>query len=154
MTCAYCAFKSSTHVFLTADQRRYIQACSELVLKALDSDKNGESVIDMDDVADAIGKEAAKPPLYYSERSQQNNFKCHGCGSKTDILGRYGYCCNCGMHNGLNELIKVVGQVRATIASPADYIACLKRIVSEFDSYARQIKTTMSPNPHDASSQV
>ena len=139
MTCAYCGFKSDTHVFLTRDQRRYVRACSDLLGEGLDSDKDGEFVIDMDQVADSVGKDVEKPKMYYSERSQQNNFECQSCGSRTDILGRYGYCCSCGMHNGLQELIREVDRIRKKIQSNKDYVTCVKDLVSEFDSYARQI---------------
>jgi hypothetical protein len=70
MTCAYCGLRLPTYRFLTPDQRRYIKACCDLVNRALESEEDKESIIDMDEVADAIGKDSIKPPLYYVERSQ------------------------------------------------------------------------------------
>ncbi len=42
-------------------------------------------------VAEAAGKDAEKPPFYYSEERQQHIFKCAACDQSTDILGRFGY---------------------------------------------------------------
>ena len=139
MTCAYCGFRSSTHVFLTDDQRRYVKACMDLLAEGLSSERDGEFVIDMDKVADSIGKDAAKPAMYYSERSQQNNFVCQSCKARTDILGRYGYCCSCGFHNGLQELTTQVELIMKRAESSVDFVGCLKDSISEFDSYARQM---------------
>ena len=58
----------------------------------------------MDAVADAAGKETDKPPFYYAEESQQNQFLCEACGSFNDILGKFGYCSVCGTRNDLQEL--------------------------------------------------
>lgn len=64
----------------------------------------GEYSIDMDAVADAVGKEAEKPEFYYAEESQQKKFFCSACGEFNDILGNYGFCSGCGTRNDYDEL--------------------------------------------------
>jgi hypothetical protein len=103
MTCPYCGLRADTHVFLTEGQLKYIEAFCELVERAVQSANDGEHVIDMDQVVDAVGKGGVKPKFYYAEESQQNKYKCLACDESNDILGRYGYCSSCGTHNGLRE---------------------------------------------------
>ena len=68
-------------------QRVYVARYCKKLMEALDAEADGEHVIDMDAVADAAGKETDKPPFYYAEESQQNQFLCEACGSFNDILG-------------------------------------------------------------------
>ena len=78
------------------------QYCAFLV-EALDSQRDGEVVIDMDAVADAVGKEGEKPAFYVSEQSQQRKFTCGACEECNDILGRFGYRSLCGTRNDLAD---------------------------------------------------
>jgi hypothetical protein len=139
MTCPYCGLRVASHSFLTEGQLKYVNACCELTEKAIQSESDGEHVIDMDSVADAVGKEGVKPKFYYAEKSQQNKYKCSACSESNDILGRYGYCSGCGTHNGLSELEQDLSSVRDRINTGQQYEACVKDAVSAFDSYARQI---------------
>jgi hypothetical protein len=105
--------------------------------EALNSDADGEHIIDMDAVADVVGKEAEKPAFYYAEESQQNKFTCKACGALNDILGRFGYCSVCATRNDLQELSdKTIPLLRDRINSGGPYEACVKDAVSEFDSFA------------------
>ncbi len=140
MTCPYCGLKGECHGFRTMGQRKYLCLCAELVIKAMQSDHDGEHVIDMDQVADAVGKEESlKPTHYYAEEAQQNQYACVACGDTNDILGRYGYCSSCGTHNGLSELEKETLEIKEKVNGGQQYEACVKDAVSAFDSYARQI---------------
>lgn len=138
ITCPYCGVRADTHHFLTEGQLRYVRACCELIEKAIYAEVDGEHVIDMDEVADAVGKDIEKPKFYYAEESQQNKFKCEDCGVLNDILGRYGFCSCCGTHNALQELTKDIERIRERIKNTTDYEACAKNAVSAFDSFARQ----------------
>ena len=144
MTCPYCGIRSETHGFLTEGQVRYVQAFCELIADATNSDTNGRHIVDMDTVADAIGKNAPKPKFYYAEESQQNKYNCDACNELNDILGRYGYCSNCGTHNGISELEADIKQLRERIKSTTDYEACAKDAIAAFDSFARQIAKQLS----------
>jgi len=139
MTCPYCGFRADTHVFLTEGQLKYVKACCELVKRAVQSADDGEHVIDMDQVADAVGKEGVKPKFYYAEESQQNKYKCPACDESNDILGRYGYCSSCGTHNGLREFEVDINGNRNRINTSQQYDTCTKDAVAAFDSFARQI---------------
>jgi hypothetical protein len=139
MTCPYCGLRNETYYFRTDGQRRYINAFCEFVAQAMQSEEDGEHIVDMDKVADAVGKEGEKPKFYYAEESQQNKYKCAYCDALNDILGRYGYCAVCGTHNGLTELEGEIVGVRKRINEGQPCEACLKDAISSFDSYARQI---------------
>lgn len=139
MTCAYCGLRAETHHFITDGQLKYIEACCELVQQAMSSGKDGEFVIDMDEVADAAVKNTKKPKFYYAEESQQNKFNCDACGSLNDILGRFGYRSSCGTQNGKDELNLDVKKIKERIKTDNQFEACTKDAVAAFDSYARQI---------------
>lgn len=138
MTCPYCGLRVETHNFLTEGQSKYVKACCEAIAEAISSEKDGESVVDMDEVADAVGKDIEKPTFYYADVSQQKKFDCSACGCFNDILGRYGYCSNCGTHNGLYEFEQELNHIRERIKNDNQNEACVKDIVATFDSFARQ----------------
>jgi hypothetical protein len=140
------------HNFITDGQLRYIRACCDLIERAVASEKDGEHIIDMDQVADAVGKGTEKPKFYYSEQSQQNNYKCKACGDTNDILGRYGYCSCCGTFNAILELESDIQRIQQKASTSEEYEACTKDAIGAFDSYARQFakqlvtRVPMSPN--------
>lgn len=137
-TCPYCGVRHYFHNFLTEGQRKYVLACCDEIEAALRSPSDGEFVVDMDAVADAVGKDIEKPQFYYADISQQNKYYCQACNSFNDILGKYSYCASCGTHNGFQELSKEVESIRARIRSMKDYSACVRDSVAAFDSFARQ----------------
>lgn len=143
-TCPYCGFHEESYAFLTEGQRKYIAGCCDMINRAMESKEDGEKILDMDKVADAVGKEHPKPKFYYTEQTQQNRFECDACGQFNDILGRYGYCSCCGTHNGLQELKKDLNQIRKRIKISSEYEACAKDSVAAFDSFARQIAKQLS----------
>lgn len=139
MTCPYCGLRADTHAFLTEGQMKYVQACCALVDQAMESGQDGEHVMDMDKVAEAVGKDCVKPKFYYSEESQQNKYICPACSVFNDILGKYGYCSTCGTHNGMRELEVDIKGIRDRIGTSKQYKDCAKDAVAAFDSFARQI---------------
>lgn len=139
MTCPYCGNRGDAHQFLTQGQLKYLEACCALADQAMSDPEDGEHIIDMDEVADAVGKEGERPAFYYAEETQQNKFTCRACGDFNDILGRYGYCSSCGTHNGVSELEADLKAIRASADANLDYSTCVKGTVAAFDSYSRQI---------------
>ena len=137
MTCPYCALRAGTHYFLTAAQLKYVQSCCQRFDEIIQSDFVGESIIDMDVVADAVAGEK-KPDFYYAEQRQQQNYICSACNGNNDILGRYGYCSICGSHNGLQELEAELAAAKTRI-DEGSYEGALSDMVSAFDSFARQL---------------
>lgn len=137
MTCPYCGLRTKTHQFLTEGQLKYVEACCKFFNEALDSPDDGTYSINMDEVADAVGKKTKKPKFYYAEESQQNKFTCNACGNFNDILGKYGYCSSCGTRNDLQELEeKIIPSIRNKIKKGGSFEACVKDVVSAFDSFA------------------
>jgi DNA-directed RNA polymerase subunit RPC12/RpoP len=80
-----------------------------------------------------------KPPFYYAEESQQNQFKCVACGRIVDILGKFGYCSHCGTRTDLQKLEKTLDAIRVRINAPdARREDCVRDAVSAFDSFVGQ----------------
>jgi hypothetical protein len=113
------------------------QYCA-LLGEGLDAEDDGDHVIDMDAVADAVGG-TERPAFYYAEESQQNRFECEECGTVNDVLGTYAHCSGCGTRNDLREFEgKTILRLRGRINSGGSYEACAKDAVAAFDSFARQ----------------
>ena len=142
--CPYCRVPAEVHNFLTTAQRSYVgQVCARMQ-EVLAADEDGEYVIDMDAVADAVGKDTKKPPFYYAEESQQNKFTCKACGGFNDILGTFGYCSSCGTRNDLQELSeKTIPRIRDRINASGLYEACVRDSVAAFDSFIGQYATQL-----------
>jgi hypothetical protein len=102
--CPYCGINADVHDFLTTAQRSYVEQYCARMREVIEADKDGEYVIDMDAVADAVGG-AQKPPFYYAEQRQQNRFTCSRCGAFNDILGNVGYCSRCGMRTEVSRQV-------------------------------------------------
>lgn len=132
--CPTCRLRGQSHTFLTNAQKKYVVDYCDLLNEALDTGQ--QCIIDMDAVADAVGKDIEKPPFYYTQESLQNKFNCPACGSFNDIIGRYAYCSCCGTRNELSELEKSFSQLRERIKSGGPYSTYVKEAVSEFDSIA------------------
>jgi hypothetical protein len=137
--CPYCSIKAEGFQFLSESQLQYVRHYCETLSNALRSRSSEEVIIDMDVVADAVGKELLKPSFYVSEKSQQYKFKCNTCGEFNDILGHFGYCSLCGTRNDLNifenETLAIIREDLNNNKLPED---CLKNIVSSFDSFVGQ----------------
>lgn len=144
MTCPYCGVRAETHGFLTKGQLKYVETCCELFEQVMRCKDDGEHIIDMDEVAEAVGKDGPRPKFYYAEESQQNKYNCLACGDFNDILGRYGYCSTCGTYNGSQELEADIKLIRDRINTTTEYEACAKDVVAAFDSFARQIAKQLS----------
>lgn len=137
--CPYCAYKAEEHYhFLTDAQQRYVKEYCETLSEALYSGQPGKYAIDMDAVADAVGKTHTKPAFYYAEERQQNLFKCVACGEVNDVLGRYAYCGSCGTRNDLQELEKIIQSIRDRANNGGPYEGCVKDAVAAFDSFSGQ----------------
>jgi len=138
--CPYCAIKAAGFQFLSEAQQRYVRQYCGVLSQALDSKQDGEVVIDMDAVADAVGKEGEKPAFYVSEQSQQRKFTCRTCQEFNDILGRFGYCSLCGTRNDLADFEKqTVPTIRSRLNSGNSPEDCVRDAVASFDSFMAQV---------------
>lgn len=137
--CPYCGFRAAQHEFLSEAQRRYVKHYCDVLVGALDGD-DGEVKIDMDAVADAVGKQGEKPAFYVSEQSQQRKFKCESCDEFNDILGRFGYCASCGTRNDLADFESgTIPSIRNQLNNGAAPEDCLRDAISAFDSVVAQL---------------
>jgi hypothetical protein len=139
IVCAYCGIKADRYQFMTTTQKIYVQHYCQSLEKAIESNQDGDHVIDVDTVADDAGKMAKKPQFYYSEKSQQNKFKCDACGGFNDVLGTYCYCSSCNTRNDLQEFTaKVISHIRLRVNNGGPYEGCVKDAVAAFDSFVSQ----------------
>ena len=135
--CPYCGTKASANFhLLTEAQLRYVAEYCETLREGYASGKPGDYVIDMDAVADAAGKATPKPPFYYAEEKQQNEFACEACGDVNDVLGRYAYCSSCGTRNDIQEMRAIVQGIRDRINAGGPFESCVRDTVAAFDSLA------------------
>lgn len=138
--CPYCGLRAEIQDFLTKAQRAYVSQYCAKMCEALESNVDGEYVIDMDAVADASGKDEAKPPFYYAEESQQNKFNCGACGAFNDILGKFGYCSRCGTRNDLQELSENTLRILRDRVNSSEglFEVYVKEAVAAFDTLTGQ----------------
>ena len=113
--CPYCGAFAEPYQFLSQAQLGYVHHYCNVLSDALDSAEDGSVEIDMDAVADAAGKDGEKPSFYVSEESQQRKFRCSACDEFNDILGRFGYCSQCGTRNDLAEFESHIVPVPRTL---------------------------------------
>jgi len=135
--CVSCGLRGEPHLFLTEAHGAFIEQYCSLFAQAQNA-PDGEHVIDLDAVADAV-ESVEKPPFYYAEESQQNKFKCNACGCVVDILGNFGYCSQCGTRNDFQELeTKTMVAIRDRINTQEQREACVRDAVAAFDSFVGQ----------------
>jgi hypothetical protein len=138
--CPYCATKAPAYQFLSKSQLRYVHHYCEALIDALSSGEDAEVEINMDAVADAVGKEGEKPTFYVSEQSQQRKFTCGACGEFNDILGRFGYCSSCATRNDLADFQdQTVPTIRERINAGNAAEDCVRDAVASFDSFLAQV---------------
>ena len=138
--CPYCGARGDRHMFLTEAQERYVAQYCERLRQALAEPQDGEHVIDMDAVANAVGKNVEKPLFYYAEESQQKRFNCSACGSFNDILGKFCYCSVCGTRNDVHELeTDTLAKLRTRANAGGGYEFCVADTVAAFDIFTSQL---------------
>jgi hypothetical protein len=137
--CPYCAMRAAGFQFLAEAQQRYVRQYCEVLASSLASTQDGEVVIDMDAVSDALATEGDKPAFYVSEQSQQRKFTCKACEEFNDILGRFGYCSLCGTRNDLADFEdQTVPAIRNRLNSGNAPEDCVRDAVASFDSFMAQ----------------
>ena len=151
--CPYCGVEGKGYQFLSQAQRRYVHQYCDVLSKAFGSEQDGKFEIDMDAVADAVGKQGEKPPFYTSEESQQCKFTCTDCEEFNDILGRFGYCSQCGTRNDLADFEgKTVPAIRERLKAGNPPEDCVRDAVASFDSfvaqYAKQLAESIPMTEH------
>lgn len=133
--CPYCAGSAAPQEFISEAQLRYVHHYCETLTDALESEEEGEVIIDMDVVADAAAGTGPKPDFYVSERSQQHQFHCRACNEFNDILGEYGHCSQCGTRNDLDVFEeRTIPMIRRELNSGTRPESCLRDGVASLDA--------------------
>jgi Txe/YoeB family toxin of Txe-Axe toxin-antitoxin module/predicted RNA-binding Zn-ribbon protein involved in translation (DUF1610 family) len=138
MTCPYCGFQNPCHAFLTEGQARYVITLFNMIIDTHNQEDSRLKEIDMDDAIDIAAKNGKKPNFYYTETSQQKQYQCSACNTYNDILGRYGYCSNCGTHNGYDELSEDLKTILETLEKNS-LGENIRKIGSSLDSFTRTL---------------
>lgn len=137
--CPYCAVEGNALNFLSEAQSKYIDHYCDSLTKAMSSLTGGEVVIDMDAVADAVADPARRPSFYVSEESQQHKFKCKYCNAFNDIIGTYGYCCQCATRNDLAVFEdEKLSKLRERLNSGGEPEDCVRDAVAAIDNFIGQ----------------
>ena len=143
--CPYCGTGAAGFQFLSEAQERYVRHYCMVLAQALASTQDGEVMIDMDSVADAVGKEGEKPAFFVSEQSQQRKFTCRACEESNDILGRFGYCSMCGTRNDLADFEELsIPAIRNRLNAGNSPEDCVRDGVSSFDSFMAQVSKQLA----------
>ncbi len=138
--CPYCYVRADGYQFLSEAQLKYVWHYCDVLCRAIGSAEYGTVEIDMDEVAEAVGKEHDKPAFYIAEESQQRKYNCPECDEFNDILGRYAYCSLCGTRNDFNDFrYDTLTSIRDRINSGSAPEDCVRDSVSAFDSLTAQI---------------
>lgn len=150
VTCPYCGLTAATHYFLTEGHREFIKAHTDAFVEAFTEGK--DVAVDLDE----LSRQAApnRPPHYFFEEKQQTRFKCSKCNVKSDILGVFGYCPNCGHRNSMEILNAQLDQLEDKVKNPRytkeqrlqrenEWRDIVKQCVSYFEGYARDLQSAI-----------
>ncbi len=147
VVCPYCGIRAQRHDFLTNAQRQYVQRYCEMLGDVIQNGAEGEHIIDMDAVADAVGKDSEKPPFYYAEVTQQKQYDCSACGEFNDVIGRFVYCTVCGTRNDLDEFENhIIPAIRTDLNGDGVPSSGLKEVGSAFDTFVGQYTEQLIKN--------
>jgi hypothetical protein len=132
--CPYCRMEAGRHQFLSTAQLSFVRRYVDKVGEGLRDPNIKEIVIDLDAVADAVGKEGEKPDFYTSEESQQNKYTCVACDTFNDVRGRFAYCCACGTRNDIvrfRDEVVPASRKRLNAGDPPE--DCVRDAVSNYE---------------------
>ncbi|SIT30725.1 hypothetical protein SAMN02744133_11816 [Thalassospira xiamenensis M-5 = DSM 17429] len=133
--CPYCGVRAAPHYFLTQGHRAFLKNLTQRFHEALGYPDDGEHIIDMDEVVSAVQDGKEPPAFYKADESQQTNFKCKKCGTRNDVLGRYGFCSSCGYRNNLDQIEIQLDDLKKRIGTGnINPTEAIKLIVSVLDS--------------------
>lgn len=140
LICPYCRSSNESFHYLTQGQNNYISHYLETLFQGLESISGSGSVsitIDMDAVV-GLTSDSDKPTYFYTSTKQQTEIICTNCNSYTDILGKYGFCSNCGRRNTADQAKKELSKIRDRLNEGViSAEEALKQSVSTTDSAFR-----------------
>lgn len=153
--CPYCSHAATSLAFISKEQRTYILAFYDAMMRALIRKTN--TALDIAEITDET------PAWHYSEEKQQFHFVCDtkDCNAETDILGEYGYCPRCGRTNArklfserINKMLARLEETRKTVSDPKErgtiWEDITKACVSDFEAFAKHIRAKLLRFPMTA----
>lgn len=154
MYCPYCLHKSHFIDFCTDNQKAFIKEFIDVSQKAFASQVSVK--INFDEIAANLERNSHSPWVY-KEETQQTVFECVACNMKTDILGEYAACSNCGTLNcetifntKLAYLEKKFEEIHETVTDrhyrESEWEQLL-RCVSEFEGLGNDLKKFLLTKP-------
>lgn len=136
--CPYCGITKDSVDFFSEAQNKYVQVYCSVLSSSLKNIKNGQVIIDIDEIANKANNEGNTPAFYFSEQRQQKVYKCVSCGESNDIIGRFCYCSLCGTRNDIVEFKNILDAIRERNSSESTEES-LRNAISGFDSFVSQI---------------
>lgn len=152
--CPYCGHCGHTLSFTTKNQQQFIASYCELHTKTINSGQN--AVIDYDEITKNLPENEISPWVY-KEEQQQTQSQCTSCKIVVDILGDYGICPNCGLHNAREIFNEKIDSFENRFLEAFENLADrhereeewekLLRCVSEFESLANELNKFLLSYP-------
>lgn len=152
--CPYCGYQDTLINFCTDNQKEFVRTFVKASMDAVASGKT--TAINLDDLAQSLPSNS-KSPWVYKEETQQTRFGCSSCKMETDILGEFGICPNCGLHNCEQIMEQKLTSLETKFAEAEQTIEDrherevewerLLRCVSEFEGLANELKKFLLKNP-------
>jgi hypothetical protein len=153
--CPYCSHAATSLAFISKEQRTYVVAFYDALMRARIGKTN--TALDIAEITDET------PAWHYSEEKQQFHFLCDtkDCHAETDILGEYGYCPRCGRTNArklfserMNKMLTRWETTLKTVSDPKEQCTIwedmTKACVSEFEAFAKHVRTRLMRFPMTA----
>jgi hypothetical protein len=112
--CPYCWHGASSLNFISKAQRSYLRAFYDAFMRARLYRKN--TSLDLAEITDATDSTDKAQPWHY-EVKQQYHFTCDAknCGTRTDLLGEYGFCSGCGRTNARKIFFALMDKMAADL---------------------------------------
>lgn len=137
--CPYCGEHLEPHECLSDAHMAYVEACCALLRQVMNQDEDGSFSIGVKELIEQVHKDGdmPAPPEFFVEVTRQTRFTCDACGTRNDILGRFGYCSTCGTRNDFAMLLADIEAIRAGVNAGGNTVTALKEAVDAFDSFGR-----------------
>lgn len=153
ISCPYCGRMNPNVQFTTDNQLEFLTRYCNTIIGL--QKKEEDFIVDLDQLAKELPDNSKG--WVYKEEEQQTQSVCSACKTKFDILGDYGYCPSCNLHNSDTIFNMKMDQFKADYATVNAQVTDrhqreeqwekLLRCVSEFESMANSIKSYLLKLP-------
>lgn len=113
IACPYCLYLANALLYLTDNQKQYIQLYYRKSLEHYQTGKKLE--INLNAIVDELENNIVR--LNNSEIRQQLTIKCNNCKTKLDVIGVYASCPRCGTRNNFDVFFNAMLEIREQVTS-------------------------------------